>query len=1201
MRNELKGLGRLLAMLASVVAVTGTLTAQTTSGSISGTVHDAQGAAVPGARVTATSASRGEVTTATTDGEGRFVFPQLQPGRYSLRAELQGFKTVEKTGVVLNANDKISAGVITLQVGTVSEAVEVAAHGTELQAVSAERSASLTEKQLESIAVNSRSYLQLVGLAPGVVNTANLTVAGHAGLGNISANGARFNQNNLTLDGVGNVDTGNNGDQLATLSLDAVSEYKILTANYQAEYGRSSGAQISVVTKSGGRDFHGSGYLYRRHDSDLLGIGKVGNANNWRNNRDGIPVSTLRLNDFGYTLGGPVVIPGKFNEGRDKLFFFVAQEFQHQFRPQAARNVRVPTALERQGDFSQSVDRSGNLFPYIRDYQTGLPCSASNTAGCFQDGGVLGRIPKNRLYQPGLAILGMFPLPNSLDTVRSGFNFTSQISDDYPRREDLARIDFHPSASWRIFARYVNNYDQVTSNYGSFVLGANVPLVPIVDKRPGRGLALSVTKILGPTMVNEFTFGYGHNQINIDPTSDGLTKTKLGLAGLPVLFPGAIQNDFVPRFDWTGRVAVTAAANQARNGDAAAFGTNNAPFFNFNTTYDLIDNLSKVFGRHSVKVGVYFQRSLKDQTSFANANGLINFGDDSSNPFDSGFGYANTALGIYSTFNQASQYATGRYRYNNIEWYLQDNWRLSSRLTLDYGMRFYLIPPQYDAALQTSTFLPDRFDPSRAVRLYRPTRDASGNRIGIDPVTGQTTAAVNIGKIVPGSGDLLNGIVQAGQGVPKGLMKNRGVHFGPRLGFAWDVGGRQKLVVRGGGGIFYDRFQGNETFDMLTNPPTTVAPTLQNGLLQELDPTKALRAPSGLNAFSFDGKVPTVYNYNLGVQAKLPFDLVLDVSYVGSQSRHLLQRVNINAVPYGATYKAENQDPTKSSSLPGGAALDADFLRPYQGFGNITQHQMGGTANYNSLQWALTRPFTRGLLVGINHTWARSLGTANVDGDFFRIDGENRQANYGLLSNHRAHTVNVFYVYELPKVAGWGALARGLLNDWQVSGNYRFQTGAPYTVGFSIPGVGNTNLTGSYTEGARIRIVGPPGSGTTGDPYRQVDASAFAPPGVGSVGLESGRNTFVGPGINVFDLSLQKTIRFHRESRLELRFDAFNVFNHPQYSGVNSTLNFRSLTDPTPTNLPFDSAGNLVNKNGFGTVNGARDPRILQVVARVRF
>jgi hypothetical protein len=1174
----------LFAMMVAAVPVV----AQTTSGSIAGTVEDAQGAPVPGATVVLVSNERGNELTFTTGAFGTFTFPQLAPGSYTLKVSLEGFKTVERTNVVLNANDKLNAGVIKLEIGQQTETVLVTGRTTELKTQSAERGYALEGKVLQDVAVNSRSYLALVNLTPGVVSTANLTVAGHGGLGAISANGARFNQNNLTLDGVGNVDTGNNGDQLATLSLDAVAEFKVLTANYQAEYGRSSGAQISVVSKSGTREFSGSAFWYKRHDSM--------NANNWVNNRDGLAKNLLRLDDVGYTLGGPIYIPGKFNDAKNKLFFFWSQEFQHQLRPNNLRRIKLPTPLERQGDFSQSVDNNGAPFNLIRDSTTGLPCTASNTSGCFQYQGVLGRIDPARLYQPGLNILKLFPQPNATG---QGFNYTSQTSDNYPRREDMIRVDFSPSNDWRIFGRYVNNSDAITSNYGSFVLGTNMEHTKITDSRPGRALALSATKVINSTTFNEITVGFGYNRINIDATDDSLSRTATGLTGLPLLYPSAVQNDYIPRFDFGTR---------ARGGNSSPqFGTNNAPFFNYNRTTDVIDNFTKAYSKHTVKAGIYFQYSQKDQTSFANANGDINFGDNTANPFDTGYGYANAALGIFNTYNQASQYATGKYRYTNAEWYVQDNWKPNGRTTFDYGLRFYYIQPQFDADLQTSTFIASDWSAAKAPRLFQPAL-INGTRSGFDPVTGQVVAATFIGRLVPNSGDLLNGIHKAGEGVSKGLMDNKGVLFAPRFGMTYDLTGHQSMIVRGGAGVFYDRFQGNETFDMITNPPTTFAPTINFGRLQELgSASSALLSPFGLNAFDYTGDIPTVYNYNAGIQMKLPHTFTLDVSYVGSQSRHLLQRINLNAVPYGAAFAPQNQDPTITSSLPGGASLPADFLRPYRGYGNINLHEMKGEANYNALQLTLDRRFSRGLLFSTSYTLSKAQGTTNGgDGDFHRIDDKDKQVNYGPLNQDRRHNFVLNFVYEVPGLSsrmGDSGFAKAALDNWQISGIYRIISGAPYTPGFSISGIGNQNLTGSFTEGSRIVVNGDAGSGNSGDEYKQLNTAAFAPPQPGSLGLESGRNWLTGPGVNNLDLSIQKSFALYGRSRLEFRADAFNALNHTQFSGVNATANYASLTATTPSNLPYDAQGNFIfaNRNGFGTVSGARDPRIIQLALRLKF
>ncbi len=1142
------------------------LNAQTSSGSIAGTVVDKQQASVANASVTLTEQDKGTIFTAKTDAEGRFVFPQVLPGMYKLSVENPGFKKMERQNLTVLANDKISAGVISLEIGAVTESVEVNAQTLQLKTESAERSAALTNKELQNIAVNSRSYLQLAGLLPGVVSTANLNTGGHSGLANISANGARFDQNNLTLDGIGNVDTGNNGDQLATVSLDSVQEFKMLTSNYQAEYGRSSGAQISVVTKSGSSSFHGSAYWYHRHD----GL----NANNWKNNRDGLPRNLFRFNDPGYTIGGPLYIPKVFEQTKNKLFFFFSQEFQRQLKPQGRRDATFPTTLERGGDFSQSIDKNNAAIPALKD-----------PLGGFFPGNV---IPKNRLYAPGIAVLNFFPMPNNISTANKGFNYSSQIPDSYPRREDLIRGDYNFNSKWRFFGHYLHNSDSVTSSYGSFVLGSGFPLVPITDARPGYSLVVSASAALTPTLVNEFNWGFGKNVITIDAIGDGLTRTKTGI-NIPLIYPKAVQDDFIPRFSYAG----------TRIGGQQQFGTNNAPFLNHNTNIEWIDNVTKVWNQHVIKAGIYVQRSRKDQTTFANVNGDINFGDSSSNPYDTGFGFANAALGVYSSYTQASQFATGLYRYTNAEWYVQDTWKVNRRLTLDYGLRFQWIQPQFDAGLQTSTFLPELFDPKKAPRIYFPTGTPS-NRQAIDPLTGEVFNGTYIGKLVNGTGNLINGIAQAGKGVSKGLIKDRGIHYAPRFGFAYDLTGKQNIVLRGGGGIFYDRFQGNEVFDMLTNPPTTFAPTLVNDLLGNLNPNNIQVAPSSLNAFDYNGEVPTVYNYSMGVQAKLSESMVLDVSYVGNQTRHQLQRVNLNAIPYGATFLPKNVDPTKNAGLLGANALDSVYLRPYQGYGDITLHQFGGTSNYNSLQTSLTRRFAKNLEFGANYTWSRALGTSDDRGNFNRIDSNTRLANYSLLAFHRQHSMQLYYTYSLPSMFRGHKAAHVIADGWQLSGQATFQTGSPFSPGFSIAGAGNQNITGSYTEGARLALNGNPNTGDN-DPYNRLNVAALSAPKIGSIGLEAPRNYLINPGINNFNLSLQKEFAFTEKVRMQFRADAFNAFNHTQFSGINSGLNISSLTNGTYTNLYKNTDGTINNKNGFGTVNGARDPRIMQLLVRLQF
>ena len=632
-----------------------------------------------------------------------------------------------------------------------------------------------------------------------------------------------------------------------------------------------------------------------------------------------------------------------------------------------------------------------------------------------------------------------------------------------------------------------------------------------------------------------------------------------------------------------------------------SFGTSGAPHANSLNAYNITDSLSKVLASHLLKAGIFVELYHKSQTSFAQNNGVYNFNDNSSNPYDTGYSFANAAVGVYNSFTQANSFLDGRYRYANIEFYLQDTWKVSHRLTLDYGLRAAYYQPQYDSLGQTSTFSPSAYNPAMAPRLYQPGKDAGGNRVAVDPVTGQTLAATYIGFYVPGTGSVTNGILQSGKGIPEGLMDSRGLQWGPRFGAAWDVTGKQDVVIRTGGGIYYDRVQGNRTFDMIRNPPLTLAPTLNYGFAANIDPSSALLAPPTLYAFDINGKIPTVYNFTFGVQNRLPGQFMLDTAYVGSLSRHLQDNRNLNGVPYGADFLPQNQDPTLSSSaVLGSSAMPINFLRPYRGYGDINLYESAATSNFNSLQFSLNRRFSTGLFLGVAYTWSRAMTTASADGSSFRIDQYSRLADYAPATFDRRQNFVANFVYAIPRMFQHSRFAHAVVDGWQVSGVVRMVTGDPFTPGFSIGGVGSAQLTGSNTEGARIALIGNPFTGSS-DPYNRINAAAFAAPMPGSLGLESGLDFLTNPGIQNVDLSLEKNFAVKEKLHVQLRLDAFNAPNHTQFSGINSTLNFQSLTNPVPTNLPYNAAGQLVNANGFGTVNAARDPRIVQTVIRVQF
>lgn len=1154
--------------------------AQNISGSITGRVIDQQGSAVPNASVTAKEPTKNVTASVKTNDSGDFTLAGLNPGFYNITIESAGFKKLETQNVALDANDKLALNNLTLQVGSLTEIVEVSGQAALLQTESVERSATISGKQIENLQVNGRNPLDLAKLIPGVVDTANFSVGGVGGLSGLQVNGSRGTENQLTINGIGDIDTGANGSQNVTVSMDSYAEFKILTGTYQAEYGRNSGAQIALVTKSGSDQFHGSGYWYHRHE----GL----NANTFINNARGLPRNLFRFNDPGYTIGGPIWIPKLLHATKDRFFFFWSQEWQEQLQPNTAKNVTVPTAGERKGDFSASVDNNGKPV-IIKD-----PITQVAFPGNI--------IPPSRLYAPGVALMNLYPLPNAAGT---GFNYTSQLSSTLPRREDLLRLDYNVTQNIRLFGHWINNVFPQQLPYGSFVLGPTVPITTITDSRPGHSIAAGVTWTITPTMTNEFNWGFTKNKIDIVEVGNVLRRKTSGV-NLPLLYPGALQDDYIPQ----------ATFNGSHLANSPTFVTNDAPFHNYNTSIDFSDNLTRIMGKHAVKIGFFAQRSRKDQTSFGDNNGNYNFGDTASNPYDTGYGYSNAALGVYNTMDQASGYINGMYRYWNIEGFIQDTFKLTPRITLDYGLRISWYQPQYDASLQASTFVLSAWDPAKAPRLYTP-QLVNGVRSAVDVTTGQVLPAANIGLEVPNTGDPFNGVLQAGKGINKYLQQDRGAQWGPRFGVAWDVTGNQTIVIRTGGGIYYDRFQGNRVFDFVRNPPESVQPTLTYGFAQQIDPKNVLLAPPTLYAADPTAKLPTTYNYQFSVQNKLPWLMVLDTAYVGALSRHLQDNRNLNPVPYGAYFLPQNQDPTlvatNPTALAGNNALPANLLRPLRGYGQINLYESNSTSNYNALQLNLNRRFGKGITFGAAYTWSKVLTTAQSDTTWVRADQFTKAADYGPANFDRRQVLAFNYVYQTPNFGG-NELKKAVINGWQISGVTQIITGSPFTPGFTVSGAGSQNMTGNVvangtSEGARIGVVQGcnPYTGSS-DPFNRLNANCFFAPKPGSLGLESGVNWLYTPGLINFDVSVQKNFKIKERVTLQFKVDAFNIFNHPNFTGLNTTLNFTSYPNPVIANnaTGYNAAGQLVNVTGFGTATvpapgAAGSSRVLQTLIRIQF
>jgi hypothetical protein len=1255
-----------IAVLVLVAATALPASAQITTGNIAGTVKDAQGGVVPGATVTLIDEARGtKLAPAITDETGTYQFPNVTAATYSVEVTMSGFKTAVRKGIPVSGGDRVSVPAMTLEVGGATESVTVMAESPLIQAQSGERSFTVTTKQVDNLPINHGNFTSLVALAPGVLEGGN------------SAGGTRIGgagQNNIMMDGISAMDTGNNG-QMINMNIESIAEVKILTQGYQAEYGRSSGLQITAVSKSGTNRFRGSAYDLIT-DSDWNSARELTKLNN-----DPKPLSSTKT--LGYSIGGPIGKPG----GSNKLFFFYSHEYvptNNQINSGNPIRLRVPTAAERAGDFSQTLDQNGAPFPYIKNPAVSGICSAADQTACFADGGVVGKIPQGQLYPLGLAILSRYPAPNHVQTAGQNYNYelggaggTALPAVKQLRQQPAVRLDYQISPKLRLTGTYGGERQRpLTTPGGGTATGIpgftdTLFPYPFITKYSVTG-----NYMLSPTMFIEGTYGFIRNELTGGNEQGVLMNDSAnrlnGLAAFPLLYPDAgvvpqgsyayevlqdvkppfwdgTRMNLPPTFSWGGGRIGAQPPNQRYPG-----------WLNINRTQDVSISLTKIAGRHSLKGGFYNNHSFKAQNIGGTAfQGAVQFDTNSNNALDTQFPYANAAVGVFNQYTQGSKFVEGSMLYNNVEGYIQDNWKVNSRLTIDAGVRFTHQQPQYDQFQQMSNFFPEQWKAGAAPVLYVPGCNngavaCSGNaRNAMNPITGQILVLPNsansfaaVGTPVPGIGNPLNGIRQAGDGISKYGYTWPAIVVGPRFGVAYDVTGNQSMIFRGGGGIFYDRPDGNTVFSIPGNPPIATSIDLRTGQFQNLNPNTSFLPVPGMTTFQYDAKVPASAQWEAGIQKTLPWATVVDVSYVGNHGYNRLgafqngNLVNLNAIDFGAAYLPQNQDLTLGAqAVPGAGALSSNLLKPFRGLGNINQNTTEFHDTYHSIQTNFNRRFRNGFSVGANYTLSLSFkGNTgltqrlqhNADGSIsIRADQDQYEALNEMLNLQR-HVGRIDWVWNLPKVPTSGAamkLVGAVVNDWQLSGIFTGQSGSRYDLGFGYDNAGSAvNLTGSpdygnarggtnFDAGARIIYKTATDDGCSSDRYKQFDTSNVAGPTYNSVGLESGRNVLIGCPITRTDLAVARNIRLGKGGRqLQLRADAYNLFNEAHVTGRGNSIQFRSPTDQTPTNLNTNADGTPVatrlqpRNAGFGAANAwTTNPintnyqRFIQITVRFQF
>jgi len=1131
--QRVRRLGWLAGLSLALFALATPSHAQFDRGQISGVVRDSQGNVVPGATVRIIHEGTKLERTYVTDGSGYYSAPALLPGLYEVAVELAGFRKSVRTSVKLDGAAKVEVDAA-LTPGGVHETLTVMAEATPLQTSTGQVAKTIESRQIQDLMLNGRNPINLALLKPGVRGGAggslNSFQPDSLSTGGFNINGSRGDENLITIDGAIATRTRSSGAIIGTVNVDTVQEIQVLTASYMPEYGRSSGGQIRFVTKGGGRDFRGDLYEFYR-DEGL-------DANSWSRNSSPLPEQNSKpapftYHQFGYDVGGPVFVPGKFNTNRDKLFFFWAQEWIRYDREET--NTRtVPTAAMRTGDFSELLNPGNPFFGravIIRDPVTGQPFPGNV-------------IPSNRISPNGVALLNTYPLPTP-GFQRGSNNWIGTSPNPRRTRKDTLRLDFVPNSQNTISFRGSQfRWTAIDAFRGDF------PLARTDWSRPNDTASLSWTSTISSTLINEATFGWSRDRVFIEVFrgTDLFQRSKYGI-NYPYVFPGKEIEDKIPTVTVSGFSTI----------DGGPY-----PAYSAGPIWTFSDNVTHIRGRHTLKAGVFVEYSGEDDFDQINVlaqpgdtnnqNGRFEFTDGRTG--GTGLAVANTALGLFTNYGEIGKRSRTDWRALAIDVFVQDSWKLRDDLTMEGGLRYVYWPPWHAKLNNIAMFDPAFYDPSRAAVIDRSTGAITGgDRFN--------------GIVLPADGfpSEANGVIEAAgnpdyqrlfHGLPRGFSQTHKAVFEPRLGIAYRI--NDKTVIRLGGGIFHTRVTLNDSTLLGGNPPIQFKVGVTNGVADQ--PTGGTRRDFPLVMTMQDPvfKHPTAYNWSGSFQRQLPFDIAADVTYVGRMGLHLQRERNINQLQPG--------------TIQANPGVNPNALRPYTGFATIRLSENAGRSIYHGLQLNLEKRFRGGLGFGVAYTLSRLRDNADDKRDIL-FNAFDDSGYWGPSDNDRTHLFNIHYVYELPFWRNQDTLLKKVLGGWQVSGVTYFQSGRPIPIwrGDDIAGVGDTTA-------QPWDLVGDPNvSSPQFSQGRNVDQNfwfnpqAFAKPAPGTFG-NAGRNPVRGPGFQSWDIALFKNIPLGGTKRVQIRAEFFNFPNHPNLGDPN-LANSGVSTDPASADF-----GRVLSKTG---------------------
>ena len=1163
------------------------LYAQGVTGQISGGVTDQAGASIAAANVKLTHDQTKQVKSFKTEENGSFVFTNLVPGEYTVSIEVAGFKKYKQQAIKVSTEDRVTLGQIKMSVGDVTSTIQVIAESSRVSTETSDRSILIDRQQIEDTPISGRDYLGILRSLPGVQMVSTSDMPGWFNTQDQIVNGGQSGQFVVTLDGVVSQDSGapRTGGYLAP-NIDSIGEVKVMTSNFTAESGARAGGQMNVSIKSGTNQFHGSAYYFWRHE--ML------SANEFFNNKNytlvnGIPTALAkpryRFQNPGGTIGGPLYIPGlNFNKSRTRLFFFFSEDFLHTITTGGVNSYNMPTKLERLGDFSETVTTTGVKIN-IKDPEAG---------GTVFPGNI---IPANRISPIGSAMMNLFPLPNTTDpTGRRLFNSQFQFNRDRPREDRILKLDINIGPRTTSYIRLIQDF-QADRGVGATLNGGGGwgQFASNYDIQSA-GAVYTVIHTFRANLINETSAGVNRGTQSTyaaDPDQfkavNDLSALK-GPDGKPVTLPRFFNANYLnilPNISFGSNGAQS--AGQGATAPPGFSFDSRWPFHGTDQLTNITDNLTWIKKNHTVKAGFYFEHNSRNVSVFStyNAAGTYWFGSDTANPYDTGYPFSNMMHGTVQAYGEDNGKLVNHSRYNQVEWFVQDTWKVHRRLTLDLGLRFQRIQPTYAKGATLGLFDGKSYDATTSGQLLFPAL-VSGQKVALNPKTGATYLFARSTSFDPASyptnGLPYSGIVQ----YDSKFFNTPPVLYGPRLGFAWDVFGKGKTAVRGGFGIFYGRAYGVDTIGAtsagvgpMAAPPAFRAPIYYNTNFNNLLSTQGFYGSQNVVGGSQDYKNPTTYNWSFGIQQDMRKGVILDVSYVGNVAHHGFGSANdANAVAPYTTWTPDGGvnkqylDPTSANN--GAAAFySANLIRSlnkYTGYGSISTYTSLGESSYNSLQTQINKRFNRRYQFSANYTWSKTIIFAHA-----------QWVDDSLTKNviNRPHAVNLNFGYDIPKGSrmwsNW--LTKGAFDGWRFNGVGAFFSGTPFTVGCSATNAPIGYWTGTPTGGVpfRCQMSGPLWRTDDGKApgiidqrlYYPLNASSFSLPGIRSLGIGNTPPTLTyGPGVENLDLSLSKSFKVAERKTLEFRAEAFNTFNHFNPANPNSSLTF-NFTNGQQTNAAF--------------------------------